>query len=226
MKLNKVVPWGRTLAEYKLMFDLTETDLERKILGCGDGPASFNAEMKQQGHRVVSIDPVYEFSDEQIRQRVQDTYTTVISQLKLKPDSYVWTIFKTIEELGKARMGAMEDFLVDYELGKKEDRYRAESLPELSFGDRQFDLCLCSHLLFLYSDQFTLEFHLASIEELLRVSQELRIFPLLKLNCDRSPYVDPIMKALSEKGYNVSVESVPYEFQRGGNQMMKISRPD
>ncbi len=225
MKLNKVVPWGRTLAEYKLMFDLTEEDLQRTILGCGDGPASFNAEMKQQGHRVVSIDPVYEFSDEQIRQRVQDTYTTVMSQLKLKPDSYVWNVFKTIEELGKARMGAMEDFLVDYELGKKEDRYRAESLPELSFADRQFDLCLCSHLLFLYSDQFTLEFHLASIEELLRVSQELRIFPLLKLNCDRSPYVDPIMEALSQKGYSVSIDNVPYEFQRGGNQMMKITRP-
>lgn len=36
MKLNEVVPWGRTLAEYKLMFNLWETDLNTKILGCGD----------------------------------------------------------------------------------------------------------------------------------------------------------------------------------------------
>lgn len=223
MKLSKVVPWGRTLEEYKLMFDLTSADLNRQILGCGDGPASFNAEMTKQGHSVVSIDPIYEFSAEQIRQRVQDTYTTVISQVRLNPDSYIWKNFQNVDELGKARLDAMEDFLADYAAGQQADRYRAESLPELSFGDRQFELCLCSHLLFLYSDQLSLEFHLASIEELLRVSQELRIFPLLKLNCDRSPYVDPIVQTLSDKGYGVEIQTVDYEFQRGGNQMMKIS---
>lgn len=45
MKLNEVVPWGRNLEEYKLMFNLSEADLNAKILGCADGPASFNAEM-------------------------------------------------------------------------------------------------------------------------------------------------------------------------------------
>jgi hypothetical protein len=223
MKLNNVVPWGRTLEEYKLMFDLTGEELKSKILGCGDGPASFNAEMGKQGNRVVSIDPIYEFSAEQIRQRVQDTYATVISQVKLNLDNYIWKNFKNVDELGQARMGAMEDFLADYELGKQENRYLAESLPNLSFSDRQFDLCLSSHLLFLYSDQLTLEFHLESIQELLRVSQELRIFPLLKLNCDRSPYVDPIAQALTTKGYTVEIKTVDYEFQRGGNQMMAIT---
>lgn len=32
MKLNEIVPWGRTLEEYKLMFDLSEADLSAKIL--------------------------------------------------------------------------------------------------------------------------------------------------------------------------------------------------
>ncbi|MFN9173477.1 MAG: SAM-dependent methyltransferase, partial [Synechocystis sp.] len=74
MKLEKVVPWGRTLEEYKSMFSLSETDLTAKILGCGDGPASFNAEMIELGHHVVSIDPIYQFSAEQIEQRVRATY--------------------------------------------------------------------------------------------------------------------------------------------------------
>jgi hypothetical protein len=65
MKLEEVVPWGRTLEEYQSMFSLLETDLSAKILGCGDGPASFNAEMTELGHSVVSIDPVYQFSAEQ-----------------------------------------------------------------------------------------------------------------------------------------------------------------
>jgi hypothetical protein len=49
MKLDEIVPWGRSLAEYQLMFSLTEADLSRDILGCGDGPASFNAEMTDRG---------------------------------------------------------------------------------------------------------------------------------------------------------------------------------
>jgi len=49
MKLTEVVPWGRTFAEYQLMFGLSQADLEAQILGCGDGPASFNAEMTALG---------------------------------------------------------------------------------------------------------------------------------------------------------------------------------
>ncbi len=225
MKLSTVVPWGRTLEEYKLMFSLTDADLNSNILGCGDGPASFNAEMTKQNHSVVSIDPVYEFSSDQIRQRVEDTYKTVISQVRQNPDRYIWKNFQNVDELGQARLGAMEDFLVDYELGKEAGRYRAESLPSLDFTDNQFDLCLSSHLLFLYSDQLTLEFHLDSIHELLRVSKELRIFPLLKLNCSRSPYVDAVITNLSEKGFDVKIVPVEYEFQKGGNQMLQIRKP-
>jgi hypothetical protein len=45
MELSKVVPWGRTFKEYKKMFSLSESDLKKTILGCGDGPACFNAEL-------------------------------------------------------------------------------------------------------------------------------------------------------------------------------------
>jgi hypothetical protein len=117
MKLNEVVPWGRTLAEYKLMFDLSAADLSSKILGCGDGPASFNAEMREKGSVVVSIDPIYQFSAEQIEQRVKDTYETVISQVKQKPDRYLWKNFDDADALGQARLGAMEKFLLDYQTG-------------------------------------------------------------------------------------------------------------
>lgn len=81
MKLEEVVPWGRSLTEYQLMFDLSERDLNSKILGCGDGPASFNAEMTKLGHSVLSIDPIYQFSAEQIEKRVRATYEPVISHI-------------------------------------------------------------------------------------------------------------------------------------------------
>ena len=71
VKLQEVVPWGRSMWEYAHMFDLSDADLATKhILGVGDGPASFNAEMRERGRRVVSCDPIYFFTGEQIRSRV------------------------------------------------------------------------------------------------------------------------------------------------------------
>jgi hypothetical protein len=224
MKLNQVVPWGRTLEEYQLMFNLSKANLETQILGCGDGPASFNAEMTALGHSVISVDPIYQFSAEQVRQRIKDTYEPIISQVKQNSHRYIWKNFQDADELGQARLAAMERFLLDYETGKSEDRYRYQSLPNLELTDNQFELCLCSHLLFLYSEQLSLDFHLASITELLRVSQEVRIFPLLKLDGEPCSYLERVIEELCSKDFDVQVQSVAYEFQKGGNQMLKVSR--
>ena len=37
-----IVPWGRSFDEYLDMFNLSEDDLARDIVGVGDGPASFH----------------------------------------------------------------------------------------------------------------------------------------------------------------------------------------
>ncbi|MEI6428267.1 MAG: SAM-dependent methyltransferase [Pseudanabaena sp. ELA607] len=226
MKLNEVVPWGRTLAEYQLMFALSEADLNKSILGCGDGPASFNAEMTAQGYSIISIDPIYQFTAAQIRQRVQDTSEIIISQAKQNLDRYIWRDFKNPEQLGQARLGAMEKFLLDYEVGKLAGRYQHQALPKLEFTDQQFELCLCSHLLFLYSEHLSLEFHLMAIKELVRVAREVRIFPLVRLDGEPSDYVEPVLQYLLQnllqKDVQVQIRTVAYEFQKGGNQMLQI----
>jgi hypothetical protein len=179
MKLNEVIPWGRSFEEYTRMFALTEEDLAGSILGCGDGPASFNAEATALGHRVVSCDPIYAFSAGEIERRVEDCYDTVISQVKRDPDSFVWSYFRDPDHLGECRLAAMRRFLADFEAGKREGRYVAASLPGLPFPDGRFSLALVSHLLFLDSGQLDLGFHVASLGELLRVAREARVFPLL-----------------------------------------------
>jgi SAM-dependent methyltransferase len=224
MKLDEIVPWGRTLDEYRAMFNLSEADLTLKILGCGDGPASFNAEMTELRRSVVSIDPVYQFSAEQIEQQVRATYKSIVSQVIQNADRYVWKNFRDADDLGKARLNAMEKFLSDYELGKTEERYLHQALPSLDFDDGEFELCLCSHLLFLYAEHLTLDFHIESIHELLRVATEVRIFPIIQLNCEPYLHLDVVLKTFSSKGYSVQIEPVAYEFQKGGDKMLRINR--
>ena len=66
MKLTEVIPWGRSFDEYRLMFGLSEPELAGRLLGCGDGPASFNAEATVRGHSVISCDPIYAIPAEEI----------------------------------------------------------------------------------------------------------------------------------------------------------------
>ncbi len=71
IKYVDVVPWGRSFDEYLEMFLLTPVDLDKKIIGVGDGPASFNARMFQQGKTVISVDPIYQFSGHQNKAKNQ-----------------------------------------------------------------------------------------------------------------------------------------------------------
>jgi hypothetical protein len=224
VEYKSIVPWGRSLNEYIEMFSLSDEDLKGSILGCGDGPASFNYEMTQMGRSVISVDPIYKFDRELLKQRIDKVYDHVLEVTRMNMDNYIWKNISSVEELGKIRMDSMKKFLADYEKGKLENRYMVGELPCLQFKDDSFDLALASHLLFLYSDQLSLDFHIRSIDELCRVSKEVRIFPLLDLNSNRSPYVDEVVEYFTRKGFSACEEKVNYEFQKGGNAMLRIKK--
>ena len=114
--------------------------------------------------------------------------------------------------------------LTDFPSGLREGRYRAHTLPHLGFRDGAFDLVLRSHFLFTYSGQLTLDFHVASIEDMCRLAGEARVFPLLHGYGGRSPHLQPVIGALRERAYRVEIRGVLYEFQRGRDEMLAVSR--
>ena len=122
-------------------------------------------------------------------------------------------------------MRAMGEFLSDYPAGKAEGRYIDASLPSLPFADGAFDLALSSHFLFLYTTQLGEAFHRLAVREMCRVAREVRIFPLLALGGQSSPLVGVVVDDMRSQGRLVSLERVAYEFQRGGDQMMRIAAP-
>jgi hypothetical protein len=221
-KYDDAVPWGRSFDEYQRMFHLTTEDLQKSILGCADGPASFNAAMFRKGHRVVSCDPLYQLTATEMEKRIDATYDEVIGQTRKNQEKFVWDIISSPDELGRVRLEAMRDFLGDYDQGKESGRYVPAELPKLPFAPLTFDVALCSHFLFFYSDSLSLAFHQKSFDELCRVAHEVRIFPVLTYNAEACPLVTPIVEHLKHTGKNVSITKVPYEFQLGGNMMMRV----
>jgi hypothetical protein len=222
LKLDQVIPWGRSFEEYVRMFALTSINLQSSILDCAGGPASFNAGMYRQGHRVISCDPIYQFTAAAIAQRIRDSYSTVVEGVRANSTCYVWRDITSPEQLGAVRMAAMDEFLADLPQGVAEGRYRVGELPDLPFADRTFDLALCSHFLFTYSDVLSADFHWSSLQELCRVAQEVRIFPIFDIGGGVSPHLDLMMRKLEREGYQATIEPVQYEFQIHGNQMIKI----
>ena len=222
-RLDDVVPWGRSFNEYCRMFQLTAVDLTRRVVGCADGPAAFNAQATQFGGSVISCDPLYALTADSIRRRIDECFATVLDQARQNIESFVWSAdIPDIESLAKIRCKAMQEFLIDFPEGKRSGRYVDAALPSLPFPDDHFDLAICSHFLFLY-DALGQTFHEQALDELTRVASEVRIFPLVQLDGRKSPWVEPLVDRLGVRQMNAEVVRVSYEFQRGANQMLRVS---
>ena len=222
-QLSSVVPWGRTMAEYRLMFQLTAEDMSKKIAGFGDGPASFNCEAAALGYSVTSFDPVYQCSKDALQRRIEEVRVTVMKQMEENKDNYVWTHIKSLEELEHTRLSAMNLFLSDFEKGKRDHRYIYHELPDqVPFADDTFDIGLSSHFLLMYT-MLGYDFHIQSITEMLRVCKEVRIFPVVDLDARETELISNVI-AYFQQRYFVEIRKTEYEFQKGDHKMLIIKK--
>ena len=221
--LKDVVPWGRNLAEYQQMFRLDDSDMTKRIAGFGDGPASFNCEANRLSYAVTSFDPIYQFSKEELKQRIEDVRVVVMQQMKQNKDNYVWKNIRSLEELENIRMSAMHLFLEDYENGLQEKRYICHELPEkLPYSDDSFDIGLSSHFLLMYTS-LGYDFHIKSLTEMLRVCREIRVFPIVDLDANKTDLIKDVIEYL-KKAYKVEIVKTDYEFQKGDNKLLVVKK--
>lgn len=222
-KLNSVVPWGRNFEEYRLMFRLTDDDLKKRIAGFGDGPACFNRELTERGGSVISFDPIYQFTKDDIEKRIEEVRVEVMEQMRQNRDNYIWTKIKKPEELENLRMSAMKLFLEDYDKGGAEGRYVYHELPDrLPYENDHFDIGLSSHFLLMYT-ALGYDFHIAAMTEMLRVCKEIRVFPIVDLDANKTELIGSVIGHFREN-YNVDIVNTEYEFQKGDNKMLIIGK--
>jgi hypothetical protein len=110
-------------------------------------------------------------------------------------DEFVWREFTSPEHRGEARMAAMRWFLAGISRRGRRRHVTSTGYSPLGFCGDEFDLALCLHILFTYSDQLSVDFRVA-IEEMCRVAAEARVFPLLKSYGGPSPYLKLVVDLL------------------------------
>lgn len=222
--IGEMLVSARSGHEYGAMFDLDLAALAgRRILDCPGGAAAFTADASAARAHVTAVDPRYADDPDELVHHAHEETQRGNDDVRREPDRFVWTYFADVAAHLAERSAAVDRFAADRVAHP--ERYVAGRLPDLPFADDDFDLALSSHLLFTYDDRLDRDFHGAAVRELLRVSAEVRLFPTLSMRFERSPLVDDVVTAARGAGAQVAVTRSPYEFQRGGNEVIVARRP-
>ena len=224
LNFENIAITGRIFEEYSAFFDLELEDLKsKKILDCPSGASSFVQTLKQNGIFAKGVDIIYKFTKDEIEKQGIKTLEKIYQNTSWM-DAYKMDFYKTKENHKKHREDALKGFLKDYNL----DDYIYCELPNLPFENKEFDLLLSSHLFFVYDDRLDYDFHKNSILEMLRVSKEVRLFPLVDIQNSKvleeknfSPFVYKIIEELS-KDFKCEIIKTDFEFQVKANYYFKI----
>lgn len=224
LDLNRIVFIGRTYEEYMSMFAMTDEELAgRSILDCPGGACAFTARANGLGARAVAADIAYEYPADVLEEKGKADIGHTLQQMREVREGFRWDYFSSVDELGEHRRRALRECTAD--LAQHPERYVHAVLPELPFGDEQFDLTLSAHFLFMYGDRLDYDFHLKCIRELLRVTRgELRIYPLTDLSGKQYGKLDPLLDEIRKEGCQAEAAAVPYEFQKGTGRMLRIRK--
>ncbi|GKZ12820.1 hypothetical protein [Haladaptatus sp. T7] len=215
---------GRTFEEYVRMFDL---DLHRldggRILDCPSGACAFVAEATQRGLSAVGADVMYRGDYGKLDTRGELDIEMALEGFDDAEELFEWDYYGDVDGLRDHWTEAYETFLKDYPAGLASGRYVPAKLPDLPFEDDAFTHTLSAHLLFLYADRLSHEFHVESLRELARVTaDEVRVYPLADFEGTPYPRLDDLLDSLRSDGYGVEIRSVPFEFQRGATEILAI----
>ncbi|MBD1379777.1 class I SAM-dependent methyltransferase [Metabacillus arenae] len=222
LDLERIIFIGRTFEEYVDMFSLSTEELKgKKILDCPAGACSFTALGSKLGLNITACDIAYYHSREDLKNKGFEDIEHAMEHMEKVRDHYVWEHFTDVEDLKTKRLAALNACTND--MKEFNERYVPVTLPHLPFQDGEFDMILSAHFLFMYADRLDYEFHIKTVNELLRVSKkEIRIFPLVDLEGKRYKHLDLLKRYLLDAGCTTEEIEVSYEFQKNANSMLKI----
>jgi len=114
---------------------------------------------------------------------VKNDLSNVMQTLLRIQEMYVWNYFKTPDELQKHHMATSHAFTNHY----REERSNKYIKSQLPFREYIF---LCFIIPFFIYDILTYKFCKDSIQEVIKISKEVRIFPVICLNGKKLSFVD------------------------------------
>lgn len=220
--MRKLVLWGHGVEEYREMFDLSEEDMNSRILEYGCGPSAVNAQQFHEAHEAVSCDPLFVLDKDTLSSKAIMIFAQMVEEIRKEQDQFDFSQSGGLDQLIAQRQKGMKQFFSDYEQGKAEGRYYGAADYHLPYPDFSFDFALSSHYLFADLEDQTVDSHLNVIRELARVAKEVRIFPLIDREGKTSEFLGPVLLHLQQDAYGVEVRAVDYHLHQAENAMLRV----
>lgn len=216
---------GRTFDEYCQMFALDIEGLDgRSVLDCPAGACSFVSEARRRGITAMGADTLFDSTASALNDRCLVDINRAMDGFDGANHRFRWEFYEDVDDVRTHREQAAARFVADY--ARNPDRYVAAKLPSLPFEDDSFSTVLSAHLLFLYDDRLSYDFHRETLNELARVAaDQVRVYPLVGFGAEQYSRLEELCAELREDGHRVNTASVPFEFLRGANEMLVVE-PD
>ncbi|GAE32188.1 class I SAM-dependent methyltransferase [Halalkalibacter hemicellulosilyticus] len=214
----------RSYTEYEQMFQVSQT-VKGKVLDVAAGASSFTAEALKRGLDAYAVDPQYEKSVNVLQEEGSNELLQAREKLLHAYELFNWETYGSLDKLMKLRERSLTMFLNSYV--EFRERYINGQLTLLPFADNQFSLIVCSHFLFLYGKQFTVDFHERSLHELIRICEiggEIRLYPLVGFDGNVYPHMDELEQRLFELPVTIKRVKVDFQFVKGATHMLVIEK--
>ncbi len=222
MTKHEAIPcWIHGLEEYEQMFDLQADDYRKILFDFPGSISSFNADVYQQAHRIVSGDTIYSMDFPAMQAYVEQLLQSNYAYLKQHAQAVLRHGVADIESIFKIVQDNSERFLTDYVTGKKQARYQAVFMPHLPYKNHEFQLALCCDYVFNHHKQNDCTPQ-EVVFELCRIAEEVRIFPVLTERGEPSTWLGPLMLELQQRHYGIEVRHVAFKNVKGNNAMLRI----
>ena len=179
----------------------------------------------RRGPRGNLVRSALQFTADEIRARIDGAHDTMVANARAVQDEFVWREIASPEQLGEVRMAAMQRFLADFPRGsRRDDTGPRPSLTSTFVTASSTSLSArpsCSPTP-SSSLRFPRRRHRGDVPgrdrgARLPAAQELR----RNLTAPETRG-----RRLARRQYTVEIRKVTYEFQRGGDKMLVVGKPN
>ena len=216
----RVAVTARDLDNYRHMFALDDDMLaRRRFLDCASGASTFGAELRARGGQALSVDPLYGVGLDAVRERALHNLNNCEQWLGANADVVDREYLGSPADYRRSGLRSLALFSSDFHAHR--DRYLGASLPDVPLGDNAVDVALCANFLFAYSDTFGVDFHIAAITELARITRFKVLIHPTSARDGRSldDFTTAVELGLSDAGLHTETFIAPSTWLRGASTM-------
>lgn len=217
---SAVAVTARGLDDYRLMFDLDDEKLAHcYFLDCASGASAFGTELRARGGQVLSIDPLYGDGLDAVCERALHNMNHCEQWLGTHTDVIDWDYLSSPAAYRRSGLRSLALFRADF--AAHPDRYLAAALPSIPLNDDAVDVALCANFLFAYADTFDVDFHVAAVTELTRITRsEVLIHPInARDGQDIDDFTAAVERGLSAAGLHTQTFIAARSWLRGASTM-------